>query len=156
MSCHVKWRRGPKPSSFLPKRGGEQETHTHATCVSLGQIPTGLDSPPPHGKLHSAVAGRSALTPLIPSLCYIMIIPLKSQRQAWPLYPNPQPPTHLLEEVPPLGPHSAPASRVCPASTDTCLFRLVKYYVVIFLWVCLFSFLLLSCVQLPCLAWECG
>lgn len=62
-------------------------------------------------------------------------------------------PTHLPEEVSPQGPHSpSSSSRVCPASTDTCLLRLVKYYVVIFLWVCLFS----SCPVSGFPAWHVG
>ena len=154
MSCHARWRRGPKPSSLLPKRGGEQETHTHATCVSLGQIPKGLDSPPPHRKLHSALAGPSALTPPLPLLHYDYSSQITEAGLA--ALPKASAPDSPPGRSAPLGPHSAPASRVCPASTDTCLFQLVKYYVVIFLWVCLFSSLLLSCVRLPCLGWGCG
>lgn len=72
-------------------------------------------------------------------LLYHGYISLLAEAGLAPL-PNYSALTHLLEEVARQGPHSAPSSsRVCPASTDTCLLRLVKYYVVIFLWVCLFS-----------------
>lgn len=117
------------------------KSHKGTACISLREIPThSVVLPLPHME-NPLRPGRplcSHISLPLPVLYYYYFF-LLAEAALSPLQEDTVP-THLLEEVSSHGPHSAPSSsRVCPASTDTCLLWLIKYYTVIFLWVCPFS-----------------
>lgn len=96
-------------------------------------------APASHG--HVTQTWQASLSPNVsPSPCAVLSFLFPFCRGSpCPLYRKTQPLLTSRMKFPHMDPTAPSSSQASPASTDPCLLRLVKYYAVIFLWVCLFS-----------------